>query len=299
VVDGVEEQEMFRVKFPERGIFAFDSNGLELNIGDYCITEDVDDNADLGQVVGKLKFQCQKHSGPVRKIIRKATEEDRKSFEESERKEVQARDICRAKIKDRELPMKLVRTRYSLNGKKITFYFTSERRVDFRELVKDLAYIFKRRIELRQIGVRDETKMLGGFGCCGRQLCCASFLNKLGRLSIKMAKEQDMTLTPSKISGVCGRLLCCLQYENEWYHEVKEAMPQPGSVIKAKGVSGVVEELDLFRGVIKVRKESGELVEIGLEDLQKPRGKKGKNQGRNRNRPRGGSQTESGGTGNE
>ncbi len=194
----MEEPEILRVEFPERGIFAFDANGLDLKIGDYCITEDVDDNVDLGQVVGKLGCHRQKSMKPARKVIRKATQEDQKRFEENERREEKARDICRAKIKDRELPMKLVRTRYSSDGKKITFYFTSERRVDFRELVKDLAYIFKRRIELRQIGVRDETKMLEGYGCCGRQLCCASFLKKLGRLSIKMAKEQDMTLTPSK-----------------------------------------------------------------------------------------------------
>ena len=208
VVDSVEEPKILRVEFPERGIFAFDANGLDLKVGDYCITEDADDNVGLGQVVGSLDCRQQKCRKPARKVMRKATQEDQKRFEENERREAKARDICRAKIKDRELPMKLVRTRYSSNGKKITFYFTSERRVDFRELVKDLAYIFKRRIELRQIGVRDETKMLGGHGCCGRQLCCASFLKKLGRLSIKMAKEQDMTLTPSKILGVCGRLLC-------------------------------------------------------------------------------------------
>lgn len=290
----MEEIEMVRVKFPERGIFTFDPNGLELNIDDYCITEDVDDNVDLGQVVGKLKCQCQS-TKLLRKVIRKANEEDKKRFEENERKEIEARDICRRKIKDRELPMKLVKTRYSPNGKKITFYFTSERRVDFRELVKDLAYIFKRRIELRQIGVRDETKMLGGYGCCGRQLCCTSFLKKLGRLSIKMAKEQDMTLTPSKISGVCGRLLCCLQYENEWYHETREAMPQPGSVIKAKGISGVVDELDLFNGTVKIRNDDGDLMEVGIGDLQKQSGKKGKARSRGRRRSRAGSKTGSGG----
>ena len=167
--------------------------------------------------------------------------------------------------------MKLVKTRYSPNGRKITFYFTSERRVDFRELVKDLASIFKRRIELRQIGVRDETKMRGGFGCCGRELCCTTFLKRLGRLSIKMAKEQEMTLTPSKISGVCGRLLCCLQYENEWYQEVKENMPDIGSTIRVGNVNGKVEEFDLFGNVVKVRCDSGELAEVKIEDLRKER----------------------------
>lgn len=263
----MEEIEILRVRFPERGVFAFDPNGLDLHIDDYCITEDIDDNVDLGQVVGRLKVPSRRFPKPMRKVLREATEEDRKHFEENARREIEAREICRRKIEDRELPMKLVRTRYSPDGKKITFYFTSERRVDFRELVKDLAYIFKRRIELRQIGVRDETKMIGGFGCCGRQLCCAAFLKRLGRLSIKMAKEQDMTLTPSKISGVCGRLLCCLQYENEWYQGMKETMPQIGSTIKTKNASGKVEELDLFRGTVKVRNDDGALIEVKLEDL--------------------------------
>lgn len=283
----MEDAEIVRVRFPERGIFAFDPNGVELDIGDYCITEDIDDNLDIGQVAGKLSFQKPKSCMPTQKILRRATEEDIERFEENTRKESEAGEICRRKIKDRELPMKLVRTRYSANGRKITFSFTSEKRVDFRELVKDLAYIFKRRIELRQIGVRDETKMLGGFGCCGRHLCCASFLKKLGRLSIKMAKEQDMTLTPSKISGVCGRLLCCLQYENDWYHEAKEKMPQIGSTIRTKGASGLVEELDLFHSIIKIRTDSGELTEISLEDLQEKR--------KNRSKPKTEPKTESGG----
>ncbi len=291
----METVEILRVEIPENGIFAFDPNGLDLKIGEHCITEDADDNLALGKVVGRIKFQQQKSAKAMRKVIRKATQEDEKRFEENRRKEIEARKICRKKIKDRELPMKLVKTRYSSNGKKITFYFTSEKRVDFRELVKDLAYIFKRRIELRQIGVRDETKMLGGYGCCGRQLCCASFLKRLGRMSIKMAKEQDMTLTPSKILGSCGRLLCCLKYENEWYHEAKKAMPQPGSVIRTKGVSGVVEELDLFQGVVKVRKDGGELVEVEFEDLQRQKGKKGETQCENGNCPHKGSQAKPGG----
>ena len=285
MVGSVEEIEILRVKFPERGTFAFDSNGLDLHVGDYCVTEDADDNEDLGQVVGKLKIQRQKFLRPMRKVLREATEEDRKRFEENAVREIKAREICRTKIEDRELPMKFVSTRYSPDGKKITFYFTSEKRIDFRELVKDLAYIFKRRIELRQIGVRDETKMIGGLGCCGRQLCCATFLRRLGRLSIKMAKEQDMTLTPSKISGVCGRLLCCLQYENEWYQEVKETMPQIGSTIKTKSASGKVEELDLFHGTIKVRNDDGRLTEMKLGDLQKEENQKaGKSENRSSGR---------------
>ncbi len=196
----------------------------DLNIGDFCVTSDPDNKDDLrlGQVVVKFKIPKQKSSKSIPKVIRKATEEDIKFFSETEEKEKSAFEICLRKIKDRGLPMKLIKSQYSYDRSKITFYFTSEKRVDFRDLVKDLAYIFKRRIELRQIGVRDEAKMMGGYGCCGQELCCAVFLKKLGRLRIKMAREQNMTLTPSKISGICGRLLCCLEFENEWYHDIKE-----------------------------------------------------------------------------
>ena len=265
----MEEIEVLRIKFPERGIFTFDPNNLDLKLGDYCVAEDVDDSVSLGKVVGKLRLPRCESQRDMKRVLRKATDDDRKRCEDSARKEIEAREICRGKIDDRELPMKLVSARYSPNGSKITFYFTSEKRVDFRELVKDLAYIFKRRIELRQIGVRDETKMRGGFGCCGRQLCCATFLKKLGRLKIEMAKEQDMTLTPSKISGVCGRLMCCLKYEKEWYQEIKEAMPRVGNTIRTKAISGKVEEVDPFHRIVKIRKDNGELIEVMLEDLKK------------------------------
>lgn len=273
----MEEIEIVRVKFCEHGIYAFDPNGLDLHIGDYCVTEETDSDVNFGQVVEKLTLQRRKYQKPLRKVLRIAADSDRKAFAESARLESEARAICRKKIKDRELPMKLVSARYSSDGKKITFYFTSEKRVDFRELVKDLAYIFKRRIELRQIGVRDETKICNGFGSCGRQLCCASFLNlkKLGRLNIRMAKDQDMTLMPSKILGVCGRLLCCLQYENEWYQEVKEVMPEIGNTIKTENVTGKVEELDIFYGIARVKDDKGRLVEVNIRDFkEEPKGKK-------------------------
>jgi len=285
----VEEIVIARVKISELGTCAFDLNNLDLRVGDYCIVEAHDD-VELGEVAGKIKVQRQGSSRSIRKVLRKATEEDKKQFEENKRREAEAHETCQRKIRDRELPMKLVKSRYSFDGKKITFYFTSEKRVDFRDLVKDLAYIFKRRIELRQIRVRDEARMIGGFGSCGRQLCCTTCLRKLGRLTIKMAKEQGMTITPSKISGVCGRLLCCLQYENDWYKEMKEIMPQVGSIFKYKDVSGKVEELDPFHCVVKIRDDDGRLIPIKLEDshredLQKKRKKaeskerRGKKQG--------------------
>ncbi|MBD3184234.1 stage 0 sporulation protein [Candidatus Poribacteria bacterium] len=276
VVGNVEEISVVRVKIPEQGILVFDSNDLELKIGDYCVTEDKENEEfiNLGTVKALLKIPKPASQVDIPKIVRLANDDDIRYFQEKKQKEIEAREICRKKIKDRNLPMKLVKTRFSANNRKITFYFTSERRVDFRELVKDLAYIFKRRIELRQIGVRDETKMCGGYGCCGLPLCCSNFLKKLGRMEIKMAKEQDMTLTPSKISGVCGRLLCCLRYENEWYHDMKEVMPEVGSRIKTNGIKGTVEELDLFHSIVKVRDESGRLLEIPLRSLM--RQKKGK-----------------------
>jgi len=194
--------------------------------------------------------------------------------------------------------MKLVSARYSPDNRKIMFYFTADRRVDFRELVKDLAYIFKRRIELRQIGVRDETRLFNGVGCCGCQLCCAGFLKnkKLGRVNIKMAKEQDMALTPSKIAGVCGKLLCCLQYENDCYHQLKEEMPDIGNTIKSEDVSGKVEGVDIFSGTVKVRDNDKKLVEVKVEDIKKPAKTSSSSR---RRRGRRGRRSKTGGTGNE
>lgn len=268
----MEEIEVVKVKFLERECtcetFTFDAVDEGLRIGDYCVAKkSEDDELDYGQVVGKFRIPKQKFSRSMQKIIRKATEEDKKCFEESKRKETEACEICRKKIKDRGLPMKLVKSRYSLDGSKITFYFTSERRVDFRDLVKDLAHIFKCRIELRQIGVKNEAKAIGGYGSCGRPLCCTTFLKKFGRISIRMAKDQNMTLTPSKISGICGRLLCCLEYESEWYQKVRELMPEIGSTVKTKNTSGKVEEIDPFHGTVKVRNDNGELIEVDVEDL--------------------------------
>lgn len=288
----MEEIDLVRVKFPGRGTFAYDPNKLDLNVGDYCITEDIDNNVDFGQVVGKIKIQRRKFFRPIRKIVRKATGQDKEQFDENIRLELEAKEICRRKIKDRNLPMKLVSARYSPDNRKIMFYFTADRRIDFRELVKDLAYIFKKRIELRQIGVRDETRLFNGIGCCGCQLCCAGFLKnkKIGRVNIKMAKEQDMTLTPSKIAGVCGKLLCCLQYENESYHQMKEEMPDIGNTVKTETVSGKVEGVDIFSGTIKVRDNEEKLVEVKVDEVKKPA-----RNVRRRRRDR----SKTGGTGNE
>jgi cell fate regulator YaaT (PSP1 superfamily) len=173
---------------------------------------------------------------PLRKVLRLATDEDRAKMAEAGAREAQARKLCLEKIAQRQLPMKLVGVEYSFDGSKVTFYFTSEGRVDFRDLVKDLAAIFKTRIELRQIGVRDEAKMLGGLGSCGRELCCASFLSDFAPVSIRMAKEQNLSLNPSKISGICGRLMCCLKYESFGYEGCKKC--RPGKAKDKKNAGG-------------------------------------------------------------
>lgn len=267
----MEDIEIVRIRIPECGVFSFDAGDLDLHINDFCVVSDLEDadNLSLGQVLCKIQIKRQKFPKSIQKVLRKASDEDVKQFDENARKEIEAYDICREKIKDRQMPMKLVKCRYAFDRSKVTFYFTADRRIDFRDLVKDLAYIFKRRIELRQIGVRDEAKMIGGYGCCGLQLCCTTFLKKLGRLNIKMAKEQNMTLTPSKISGICGRLLCCLQYENEWYQKIKEIMPDIGSSVETGEINGKVEDIDPFLNIIKVRDDNGNLVDVKLEDVNK------------------------------
>lgn len=264
---------MVKLKFPNMcsscglATFSYDPSEFDLEIGDYCVATNPQDEEDLslGEVVFKFKVPKLKSQKMSRKIVRKATEEDIKNFSAKRDKERRAHKICEEKIKDRNLPMKLVKTEYTYSGNKVTFYFASEKRVDFRELVKELAHIFRCRIELRQIGVRDEAKMMGGYGMCGRELCCCKFLKKLGKLRIKMAREQNMTLTPSKISGICGRLLCCLEYESEWYQEQKEKMPKIGSTIKFGDIKGKVELVDYFHNTVTIRDETGRLIELEVE----------------------------------
>lgn len=189
---------------------------------------------------------------PLKKVIRLATKEDLKQVADNKLKERDALEICSKKIADHKLDMKLVDVEYTFDNNKILFYFTAEGRVDFRDLVKDLAGIFKTRIELRQIGVRDEAKMLGGLGICGRPFCCSTFLGDFQPVSIKMAKEQSLSLNPVKISGTCGRLMCCLKYEQEAYEDLLRITPKVGAIVSTKEGQGVVTETNLLTGVIKV-----------------------------------------------
>ena len=193
---------------------------------------------------------------PLKKLIRKATKEDFKRLEENRRKEKEALKICEKKIADHGLEMKLVDVEYTFDNSKILFYFTADGRVDFRALVKDLASVFRTRIELRQIGVRDESKMLGGLGVCGRPFCCSSFLGEFHPVSIKMAKEQGLSLSPTKISGTCGRLMCCLKYEQDAYTDLLKRTPKVGAIVKTPAGRGLVVETNLLSQTLKVKMDN-------------------------------------------
>jgi cell fate regulator YaaT (PSP1 superfamily) len=199
---------------------------------------------------------------PLKTVIRLATEDDLKHEKENREKEKEAFKICQEKIAANNLEMKLVRSEIGFDNNKILFYFTANGRVDFRALVKDLAAVFKTRIELRQIGVRDEAKMLGGLGPCGRPICCGSFLSQFQPVSIKMAKEQNLSLNPTKISGVCGRLMCCLKYEQDHYEQTRKRMPKVGRTVNTPDGSGPVTELNIIRETVFVRLTNGDTSEI-------------------------------------
>ncbi|MCA1926830.1 MAG: stage 0 sporulation family protein [Calditerrivibrio sp.] len=207
------------VAFKRAGkIYDFLTNGVDLSVGDFAIVE-TEKGEDIALVVVADREIEVSDDQVMRSIIRKATDEDKKIASDNRKDEPEAFQICKEFIKQHELPMKLLRAEYTLDRKKLTFYFTADGRIDFRMLVKDLARVFKTRIEMRQVGIRDATKILGGFGICGRDLCCATFLRHFDNISIKMAKDQNLLLNPSKISGICGRLMCCLMYEKDIYDE--------------------------------------------------------------------------------
>ncbi|NLU50103.1 MAG: stage 0 sporulation family protein [Syntrophomonadaceae bacterium] len=216
------------VRFKPAGkIYYFDNEGIPLQLGDKVIVETVR-GIEFGQVViGCREVEEDQLVLPLKKVIRKATQEDMLQHQENRTREAEAYAVCEAKIKEHRLPMNLIDVEYTFDRGKIIFYFTAEGRVDFRELVRDLASIFRTRIELRQIGVRDEAKMLGGIGTCGRVLCCCSFLGDFAPVSIRMAKDQNLSLNPTKISGICGRLMCCLKYESDCYDTGEEGKKKP------------------------------------------------------------------------
>ncbi len=251
-------KEVAGVKFKETGkIYFFDKNGLQLQIGTAVIVETTQgiEYAEIVQL--KQICHCDKKE-PLKPVIRVANKADRKQYEECKKKEAEAMDICIKKIKEHKLQMLLKEVEFKFDKSKILFYFTAEGRIDFRELVKDLASIYKTRIELRQIGVRDEVKKLGGNGVCGRELCCCSFLNDFETVSIKMAKEQNLSLNPTKISGNCGRLMCCLKYENEVYEEKIQRLPKLGALVKTEDGEGEVDSIETLKERLRVKFRDGE-----------------------------------------
>ena len=241
------------VRFREAGkVYYFDPNGADLQKGNHVIVETVR-GAECGEVVMSNKTIADKDlPEPLKRIIRVATDEDMKIVKENEEKEKKAFEICNEKIKLHSLEMKLVNVEYTFDRNKIMFYFTADGRVDFRELVKDLAYIFRTRIELRQIGVRDEAKKTGGMGICGRPFCCNTFLGEFQPVSIKMAKEQGMILNPTKISGTCGRLMCCLKYEQDVYSDLLKITPKIGAIVNTPDGKGNVIDVNLITGMLTV-----------------------------------------------
>ncbi len=262
------------VQFQKNGkLYYFDANGFEVRTGEFVVV-DTARGYDLGEVaMGAREFDPETWQTPLKKTIRIATEQDIQHSRENRQKETEAFSICQKKILEHKLEMKLVSVEYAFDNSKILFFFTANGRVDFRSLVKDLASIFKMRIELRQIGVRDEAKMLGGLGPCGRPICCGTFLDQFQPVSIKMAKEQNLSLNPTKISGVCGRLMCCLKYEQEHYEMTRKKMPKIGREVTTPDGAGPVTDLNIVKETVFVRLTNGdtsEIKEYPLEDIVRP-----------------------------
>ena len=270
------------VRFRTAGkVYFFDPGDKMIKCGDHVIVETAR-GIEYGYVVlGTREVEEGKVVQPLKPVIRMATEEDQAIEKRNKEKEREAFKICLEKIKKRQLEMKLIDAEYTFDNNKVLFYFTADGRVDFRELVKDLASVFKTRIELRQVGVRDETKIMGGIGICGRPLCCHTYLSEFAPVSIKMAKEQNLSLNPTKISGVCGRLMCCLKNEEETYQVLNSRLPGTGDyVTTADGLKGEVHSVNVLRQLVKVVVTIGdekEIREYKVEELRfKPRKKKDK-----------------------
>lgn len=268
------------VRFRQAGkIYNFSPADFQVKVGDHVIVETAR-GIEYGSVVqGIREVADDKVIMPLKSVIRIATEEDDKKAIENNEKEKKAFKICKEKIAKHGLEMKLIETEYTFDNNKVLFYFTADGRIDFRELVKDLASIFKTRIELRQVGVRDETKMLGGIGICGRTLCCNTYLSEFIPVSIKMAKEQSLSLNPTKISGICGRLMCCLKNEQEAYEELNSNLPDIGEKVKTfDGFKGEVVSVNVLRQKVKIVVEvddEREIKEYAIDELKfKPKKKK-------------------------
>ena len=260
------------VRFKKAGkIYYFDPSGLEIKKGDFVVVETAR-GIEFGEcVIGIKEIPESDIVAPLKSVIRVAEEADINKHKENKVKEKDALDICLKKIEEHGLNMKLIDVEYTFDNNKVIFYFTADGRVDFRELVKDLATIFKTRIELRQIGVRDEAKMLGGLGPCGRPLCCSTFLGDFASVSIKMAKEQNLSLNPTKISGICGRLMCCLNYEQSTYEDIRKRLPKAGSIVSMGDFKGEVVSNNTVKESVKVKYKRGDeelIEEFKIDDVE-------------------------------
>ena len=247
------------VRFKKAGkIYYFSPADFNIKRGQYVIVETAR-GIEFGEcVIGIKEISEEEIVSPLKSVIRIADEKDIQKHRDNKAKEIEALDICLKKIREHNLDMKLIDVEYTFDNNKVIFYFTADGRVDFRELVKDLATIFKTRIELRQIGVRDEAKMVGGLGPCGRPLCCSTFLGDFASVSIKMAKEQNLSLNPTKISGICGRLMCCLNYEQSTYEEIRKRLPKVGSTVKTEYGNGLVISNSIVKEIVKVKLKKGD-----------------------------------------
>ncbi len=268
------------VRFRAAGkIYYFDPEDLEIELNDHVIVETAR-GVEYGLVViAKKEIEEEAIVSPLKPVMRIATDKDEEQVEKNREKEKEAFKVCLEKIAKHQLDMKLVDAEYTFDNNKLLFYFTADGRIDFRELVKDLAAVFRTRIELRQIGVRDETKVLGGIGICGRELCCKTYLPEFAPVSIKMAKEQSLSLNPTKISGVCGRLMCCLKNEAETYEYLNSRLPAVGELVTTPdGRKGEVQSVSVLKQLVKVVIDNGdekELEEYSVEELKfKPKRRK-------------------------
>src|SRR5215470_10492783 len=260
---------------PAGRIYYFDPVDLTFINGQYIIVETAR-GLEAGRVViAAKKIPLSDLSDPLKPVLHLATEDELRTMLSFKSKEKEALVLCHERVLQHKLPMKLVEAEYTFDGSRLTFYFTADERVDFRALVRDLAATFRTRIELRQIGARDQAKLQGGVGPCGKTLCCSSWITEFGVVSIKMAKEQDLPLNPSKISGVCGRLLCCLSYENENYIQAKQTMPQVGTILDTSSGQGKVVSINVPKESVEVMLESGVIIQVPVNEQESKTGKGG------------------------
>jgi cell fate regulator YaaT (PSP1 superfamily) len=252
----------------ERTDYFVNSKQIPIEEGNYVVVQ-VERGRDMGKVVraGEILDKISKIRTITQEVLRKASEDDVVKYENNKQKEEEARRKCEEKIAERGLKMKLVDVEYQLDSSKITFFFTADERVDFRELVKDLAGVYKTRIELRQIGVRDEAKRLGGYGSCGRRFCCTTWLQEFEPVTLKMARDQSLSVSPTKISGACGRLMCCLAYERDYYMRVAKRLPKVGARVETPYGDAKVTDVDIFAQAVVMKDESGNEMRFTLDQI--------------------------------